>query len=142
MHVSDLPPESVHGIIRQLTGTWLPEASAVGAVGKWETRSSAFSKLAVFGKRLFHSSSLPAPQTRLASDTPGCCADVLGYIPPSRLRSCAWHQTDSETSSRSNTLPASARGNSPPARSASAFPVEYAPPRSSAPPPSPENPGW
>ncbi|MFI5103212.1 MAG: site-specific integrase, partial [Terriglobales bacterium] len=44
--VSDLPPISVHGIIRQVSRPSLLVAAA-GAVGKWETRSFAFSKLAV-----------------------------------------------------------------------------------------------
>ena len=46
----DVPPASVHGIIRQLGSSTLP---AAGAVGKLETRFLAFSKLAVVGQASF-----------------------------------------------------------------------------------------
>src|SRR6266542_5069897 len=48
--VADVPPASVHGIIRQLGSSTLP---AAGAVGKLETRFLAFSKLAVVGQASF-----------------------------------------------------------------------------------------
>lgn len=56
-------------------------------------------------------------------------------------RSFAAHRTSSETSSRSNTLPATVRGNSRRARSASACPAECVPTRFAVPRTTPENAG-
>src|ERR1019366_4298219 len=121
---SDLPPFSAHGIIRRFgLGRFLtyppPEL--------WESGKRVlqrFPSLPFFGKRLFHSSLLPAPHIRSASDTPNCCAAVLRCTPSSTPRSCAWRRTDSGTSSRSNILLAAAHESSPRARSGSACPVE------------------
>ncbi len=57
----------------------------------WESgkRVPRFPSLPFFGKRLFHSPWLPASQTRLASDSPNCYADVPRCTPSSTLRSFA-----------------------------------------------------
>ena len=94
---------------------------------------SRFPSLPFFGKRLSHSSLFPAPHIRSGSDTPNCCAAVLRYIPFSTGRSCAWHRTDFETSSGSNTLLATVHGSFRRARSASACPAECELTRSVAP---------
>ena len=84
----------------------------------------------------------PAPQQTLsASDIPGCCADAPRCTPSSTPRSSAARRTSFETSSPSNTHPATVRENSPRARSASASPAECAPTRSAAPRTTPENAG-
>lgn len=49
---TDLPPVSVHEIVRQSFSISTPAAVA-GAVGKWETHGFAFSKLAVFWQASF-----------------------------------------------------------------------------------------
>src|SRR6266496_2366657 len=116
MATSDLPPVSAHGIIRCFGLAWFlkyPQPEL------WESGKRVlqrFPSLPFFGKRLFHSSLFPAPQTRSASDIPDYCAGVPRCNPSSMPRSSVWHRTDCETSSRSSTLPAAAHGNSPPAR--------------------------
>jgi len=108
-------------------------------MGEREGQGTAFESLALaqLGRSL-----RPALQTPSVSCIPNCCADALRCIPFATLRSCAGHRTSSETNSPSNTLPATVRGNSRRARSASACLAECESTQSAVLSPTPENAGW
>ena len=89
--------------------------------------------------QLCRSSRAEQQQTLSAFDIPSCCVAALRCTLSATLRSSAARQTDSETSSPPNTLPATVRGSFRLAHSASAFPAECALTRSSVPRTTPEN---
>jgi hypothetical protein len=112
--LTDLPPAFVHVRIRHLLLPFRFEPGWGSATGKGRRLSPL--PLA----QMYRGALLCRRKLFSACGIPNCCAGAPRCTRSSTPRSSAAHRTSSGTNSRSNTLPATVRGNSRRARSASA----------------------
>jgi len=121
----DLSTSCAHGIIRSLIPELMTLPLAVPGIAArrepWATAALQFDA-----------------RTLAASGTPSCCAAVLRCTPLSTPRFLSAPRIDSRTNLHSSINPKTSRKLSQ-THSAPAVPAQYAPTRSSAPAPTPEN---